>query len=156
MPRLNIADPKFSYDAEDLEGFRAGLARLGPQLGAQRTGTSIYELPAGQAVCPYHYEYGEEEWALVLEGRPSLRTPAGTEQLEPLDLMFFPTGPDGAHQLRNDTDATVRLMMWSEVIKPAISVYPDSDKIGFWTGNEADDMLARRSSAVEYYDGEGR
>src|SRR5215207_11761761 len=118
MPRLNISDPTFEYDPEDPEGFRAGMLRSGPRLGAERTGASVYELPRGQAVCPYHYEYGEEEWALVLEGRPSLRTPEGTEQLEPLDLIFFPRGPAGAHQLRNDGGSTARVLMWSEVVTP--------------------------------------
>ncbi len=79
MRRLNIADPEFAYDADDPEGFRAGMLRFGPQLGAEQTGASVYELPPGQALCPYHYEHGEEEWVLVLQGRPSVRTPEGTE-----------------------------------------------------------------------------
>ena len=49
------------------------------------TGASVYELPPGQAICPYHYEYGEEEWLLVLDGRPTLRHPEGTDQLDPWD-----------------------------------------------------------------------
>jgi uncharacterized cupin superfamily protein len=154
MPPLNIADPQFAYDSDDPDGFRAGMLRMGPQLGAQRTGASIYELPPGQALCPYHYEYGEEEWALVLSGRPSLRTPAGTEQLAPHDMAFFPRGPEGAHQLRNDSDEPARVLMWSEVVTPAITVYPDSDKVGVWTGNKDDDLLAPRTAAVDYYHGE--
>ena len=154
MPRLNIADPQFAYDSDDPDGFRAGMLRMGPQLGAQRTGASIYELPPGQALCPYHYEYGEEEWALVLAGRPSLRTPAGTEQLEPHDMAFFPRGPEGAHQLLNQSDEPARVLLWSEVVTPAITVYPDSDKVGVWTGNKDDDLLAPRAAAVDYYHGE--
>ena len=85
-------------------------------------------------MCPYHYEYGEEEWLLVLAGRPSLRTPEGTEQLAPLDLAFFPAGPPGAHELRNDTDEPVRVLMWSTVGLPPATAYPDSDKVGVYTG----------------------
>jgi uncharacterized cupin superfamily protein len=155
MPRLNIADPSFTYDPDDPEGYRAGMFRFGPQLGAKQTGTSVYELPPGQAVCPYHYEYGEEEWALVLAGRPSLRTPEGVEQLEPLDVVFFPIGPEGAHQIRNDGDDTVRLLMWSTVVVPTATAYPDSDKVGIWTGVKEDDVMVPRSSKVDYYDGEG-
>src|SRR5215213_3489214 len=118
MPRENISDPSFQYEPDDPEGFRSGLFRLGGRLGARRTGVSVYELPPGQAICPYHYEYGEEEWALVLEGRPSLRTPDGVEQLAPFDVAFFPRGPDGAHLIRNETDSAVRVLMWSEVITP--------------------------------------
>ena len=155
MPRVNIADPSFTYDPDDPEGFRAGMFRFGPQLGAKQTGTSVYELPPGQAVCPYHYEYGEEEWALVLEGRPSLRTPEGVEQLEPFDVVFFPVGPEGAHQIRNDGDAPARVMMWSTVVVPTATAYPDSDKVGIWTGVKEDDVMVKRSAKVEYYDGEG-
>ena len=155
MARVNIADPEFSYDPDDPDGFRAGMFRFGPRLGAERTGASVYELPPGQAVCPYHYEYGEEEWVLVLQGRPTLRTPEGSERLEPFDVAFFPRGPDGAHQIRNDTDSPARVLMWSEVIAPAATVYPDSDKIGVWTGNKADDVMVERSSNVDYFHGEG-
>jgi uncharacterized cupin superfamily protein len=151
MDRVNIASPEFQYDPEDPEGFRAGMFRPGPGLGAQATGMSIYELPPGQAVCPYHYEYAEEEWLLVLEGRPTLRRPGGSEQLEPWDVAFFPTGPDGAHGVRNETDETVRVLMFSDIRTPAASVYPDSDKIGIWTGNKADNLLVRRASGVDYY-----
>ena len=52
-------------------------------MGAAETGLSVYELPPGQAICPYHYEYGEDEWLLVLAGRPSVRTPEGTDELGP-------------------------------------------------------------------------
>ena len=82
MRRINISSPEFTYDESDPDGFRSGMARLGPDLGAKKLGTTVYELPPGQAVCPYHYEYGEEEWVLFVEGRPSLRTTDGTEQLE--------------------------------------------------------------------------
>ena len=93
MPRLNIASPEFHYDDADPEGFRAGMFRFGPKLGAKETGASVYELPPGQSICPYHYEYGEEEWLLVLEGTPTLRTPEGEEQIGPMEMVFFPTGP---------------------------------------------------------------
>lgn len=154
MRRLNIAQPEFSYDADDPDGFRSGMLRCGKQLGAQRTGTSVYELPPGQAICPYHYEYGEEEWLLVLSGTPTLRHPDGSDRLQPWDLVCFPTGPEGAHGLRNDTDETVRVLMYSTVSSPAVSVYPDSNKVGVWVGNPDDDLLLPRGAAVDYYEGE--
>ena len=155
MRRLNIAAPEFEYDPEDPEGFRAGLFRLGKALGAAETGTSVYELPPGESICPYHYEHGEEEWLIVLDGRPSVRHPEGTDQLEPWDVVFFPRGPDGAHGVRNETDSTVRVLMYSTVRYPTATVYPDSDKIGIWTGGDrSDDLITTRSSAVDYYHGE--
>jgi uncharacterized cupin superfamily protein len=116
MRRVRQADLALSADPDDPEGFRARLAKIGPQDGTKDTGASHYELPPGQAVCPYHYVHGEEEWALVLEGRPSVRTPGGLDQLVPLDLVFFTTGPEGAHQIRNDTDEPVRVLLWSTVV----------------------------------------
>ncbi|HWT24836.1 MAG TPA: cupin domain-containing protein [Solirubrobacteraceae bacterium] len=154
MRRVSIADPTFTYDESDPEGFRAGMFRFGPQLGAQQTGTSVYELPPGQAVCPYHYEYAEEEWVLVLAGRPTIRTPEGAEQVEPFDVVFFPKGPAGAHQIRNDTEEPARVLMWSTVVYPSATAYPDSDKIGIWTGDHAEDVMVVRSSRVDYFHGE--
>ena len=154
MRRVNLSQPTFEHDDDEPDGFHAGMFRFGKQLGATETGASLYELPPGQAVCPYHYEYGEEEWVLVLSGRPSVRTPEGTEQLEPLDMVFFPMGPDGAHQVLNQADETARVLMWSMVVTPTATAYPDSDKVGVWTGHKAEDLIVRRSSGVEYYDGE--
>ena len=59
----------------------------------------------------------------------------GIEQLDPLDLVFFPRGPDGAHQVRNDTDEPARVLMWSTVVYPTATAYPDSGKVGVWTGD---------------------
>ena len=154
MPRLNLSSPEFHYDVTDPEGFRAGMFRFGERLGAKSTGCSVYELPPGQAICPYHYEYGEEEWLLVLEGRPTLRTPEGETEIAPLEMVFFPPGPDGAHLVRNTTDATVRVLMFSTRTHPAVAVYPDSGKVGVFTGNKADDLLVRKTSGVDYWDGE--
>jgi uncharacterized cupin superfamily protein len=156
MRRVSISDPTFAYDDTDPEGFRSGMFRCGPELGAEQTGTSVYELPPGQSICPYHYEYGEEEWLVVLSGRPTLRTPEGSEALEPLDLAFFPMGPAGAHQVLNQTDEPVRVLMWSTVVTPTATAYPDSDKVAVWTGDKAENVIVRRSSGVDYFDGETR
>jgi uncharacterized cupin superfamily protein len=152
--RVNIADPEFKQDPEDPEGFRAGMLRLGKLLGGDDSGISVYELPPGQAVCPYHYEVGEEEWLIVLAGTPTLRHPEGSEVLEPWDAVRFPKGPEGAHGIRNETEETARVLLFSTVVHPTATVYPDSDKIGIWSGDPAIDVMVRRESDVEYYDGE--
>jgi uncharacterized cupin superfamily protein len=154
VKRLNIAAPRFEYDPEDPEGFRAGVAKLGKALGAKESGISVYELAPGQAVCPYHYEVGEEEWLLVLAGNPTLRTPEGSERLDPWDVACFPRGPEGAHGIRNETEAPARVLMFSTVAVPTATVYPDSDKVGIWTGDPETDLMVRRESGVDYYDGE--
>ncbi len=154
MKRVNISAPEFEYDGEDPEGFRAGMARLGKALGAERTGVSVYEIPPGQSICPYHYELGEEEWLLVLEGTPTLRHPEGSDRLDPWDVVLFPRGPEGAHRIGNETEQTARVLMFSDVILPTATVYPDSDKVGIWTGDPETDLVVRRHSGVEYFEGE--
>lgn len=155
MPRPNVHDCEFEFDGEDPDGYRAGMFRPGPELGARESGVSVYELPPGQAVCPYHYEYAEEEWLVVVAGRPTLRTTDGEEQLAPGDIAFFPLGPDGAHKISNSSDEDARVIMFSNVKWPAATVYPDSDKIGVYTDRDrTDNVIVRRSAGVDYFDGE--
>jgi uncharacterized cupin superfamily protein len=70
------------------------------------------------------------------------------------DPDCFPRGPEGAHLIRNETYDPVRVLMFSSVVYPTATVYPDSEKIGIWTRNENDDLMARRSSGVDYFDSE--
>lgn len=156
MKKLNLNELEFEHDEKDPEGYRAGMARFGSSIGASMLGGTVYELPPGQSVCPYHYEYGNEEWAIVLEGRPVLRHPGGEEEVGPMDVICFPVGPDGAHKFTNRTDGTVRVLLLSTMVDPALAVYPDSDKIGVFPGREfrQDHVMVRRESHVDYYDRE--
>lgn len=155
MRRVNLNHLEFEYEAEDPKGFRSGMARFGPGFGAEITGASVYELPPGQALCPYHYEWGEEEWLLVLSGSPSLRDPEGTHVLEPMDLVFFPRGPEGAHRVQNDGEETAYVLMFSNVLWPTATIYPDSDKVGVYVRKGSpDNIIVRRESGVEYFDRE--
>lgn len=154
MRRTNLSALQVEYDESDPEGYRAGMARFGPSIGASKLGASLYELPPGQSICPYHYEYPDEEWLVVLAGRPTLRHPDGEDELEPEDVVCFPAGAEGAHKVTNRTDETIRVLMFSTRTEPAVAVYPDSDKIGVWPGERSDHVLVPRSSHVDYYDGE--
>ena len=131
-------------------GYHVLYQRIGPLIGAEQLGLSVYELPPGQSVCPYHYEAGFEEWLIVLAGAPTLRTPAGEEELRPWDVAFFPDGEDGAHKVTNRTSETVRVAILSNKTQPGVAVYPDSNKLGVWPQNK----LFRLTDAVDYWDGE--
>jgi uncharacterized cupin superfamily protein len=146
----NLYDLTAEGDETDPAGYRARMARFGPTIGAEQLGGSVYELDAGESVCPYHYEYPEEEWLLVLAGRPTLRDPEGEHELQPGDLVCFPEGPDGAHKVTNRTDELVRILMLSTKHETAVAVYPDSGKVGVWPLGK----LFRLADAVDYYDGE--
>jgi uncharacterized cupin superfamily protein len=155
LRRVNLDSLAIEYDESDPDGYRAGMARFGGDLGAVMLGGSVYELPPGQSNCPYHYEYGNEEWLIVLTGRLTLRQPGGEEELEPGDVVCFPVGPDGAHKLTNKSDELVRVLMLSTRFEPAVAVYPDSDKLGVWPDpDRRDHIIVRRESVVDYWDGE--
>jgi uncharacterized cupin superfamily protein len=113
----------------------------------------VYELPPGQSVCPYHYEYPDEEWLVVLQGRVTVRHPNGEDELGEGDVVCFPQGPDGAHKVACLGDVQARVLMLSTKIRPAIAVYPDSGKVGIWPGVEDDTLMMRRDK-LDYWDGE--
>ncbi len=130
------------------------MAQVGQQLEGQETSLKLFEIPPGQSLCPYHYEY-VEEWLIVLSGEVVVRTPTGEETAATGALARFPAGPEGAHKLSNAGDLPARIVMFSSSREPAVAVYPDSDKIGVWPGREEDSVILRRADgAVPYYDGE--
>ena len=156
MRRVNVFTAELQHDEGDPPGYEAGYLTIGPLIGAERIGATIYSLAPGQSNCPYHYEYPDEEWLLVLEGTLTVRTPDGEEEVAAGEAACFPEGPDGAHKLTNRSDQTVRLIMFSTKNNPGVAVYPDSDKIGVWPvrGGGPDKIMVRRSSDVDYWEGE--
>jgi uncharacterized cupin superfamily protein len=96
------------------------------------------------------YEEPEEEWLLVVSGTPTLLHPDGEERLEPWDLVFFPAGPAGAHLVRNNSESTTRVAMFSSsTATVGAVVYPDTDMVWVWSADDAVDMIVKRSSALE-------
>jgi uncharacterized cupin superfamily protein len=147
---VNLYEVEPEGDPADPPGYRARMARFGPTIGAEQLGGSVYELDPGESACPYHYEYPEEEWLLVLAGRPTLRDPDGEHELAEGDLVCFPEGPDGAHKVTNGSGELVRILMLSTKTDTAVAVYPDSGKIGVWPLAK----FVRSADAVDYWDGE--
>jgi uncharacterized cupin superfamily protein len=154
VERVNLFEVKVGRDDDDPPGYETAYVRLAPKLGATKIGGSVYELPQGQSVCPYHYEYGDEEWLIVLTGRPTLRTPAGERELAPGEVVCFPEGPEGAHKVTNNAEEVSRVLLLSTKSSAGIAVYPDSDKIGVFPVNREDSRLFVRGSAVDYWEGE--
>ena len=153
LPRVNLHELVPEYDQDDPDGYRPGMARFGPRIGAAQMGATLYELPPGQSICPYHYEYPEEEWLVVLSGRVVVRHPGVEQELGEGDVVCFAPGPDGAHKVTCLGDAVARVLMTSTKQTPAIAVYPDSDKVAIFPGDDRDRLMMRRAT-LDYWDGE--
>ena len=143
----------------DTNGFRWRGERVGLKAGAARLGASVYVVPPGEATFPYHYHLANEELLIVLSGAPDLRTPEGWRRLEEGEVVAFPVGDRGAHQLVNRTDEDVRLLLISEMRSPEIPVYPDSGKVGVrehapGSGREGLRLNFRPDDHRDYWDGE--
>jgi uncharacterized cupin superfamily protein len=99
------------------------LVERGPVLGA-----TVYELGPGNSSV-YHFHHGSEELLIVLRGRPTLRSSEGERQLAEGEVVHFPTGPDGAHGLRNDTNEQTRFVVAGIRVSPEVAEYPDLGRI---------------------------
>ena len=136
------------------EGPIEGRIDLGELAGSSDTSAYVYDIAPGEAACPYHYEY-VEEWLLVIAGEAAIRTPQGERTARAGQLVRFPAGAAGAHKVANRGEVPCRILMFSTQRGPAVSVYPDSDKIGVWPGGHGeDDLIFVRSTAVSWSHGE--
>jgi uncharacterized cupin superfamily protein len=125
----NLNDPRETT----ADGIRA--ARVAERAGAEHLGASLYELQPGEEMV-FHYHVQREELLIVLDGRLSLRSAAGWEELPEGEVVAFPRGERGAHGYRNDGEEPVRLLMISEMDGPNISVYPDTNQIGVFDAGQ--------------------
>ena len=154
----NAFEPEFDADQER-PGFTYRRAKVGSQAGAERLGASVYEIPPGQATFPYHAHTANEELLVVLDGHPSLRTPEGWRKLGLGEVVAFPVGEAGAHQVANRSDAPARILIVSTMTAPEITLYPDSGKLLAATrppGGKGDGFHEAhfRDQATDYWEGE--
>jgi len=89
----------------------------------------VYEIAPGRTSGLYHFHHGAEELLVVLGGAPTLRSPGGESLLGEGDVVLFPVGPDGAHQLLNRTDAPVRFLFVANRPSPEVVEYPDTRQL---------------------------
>ena len=139
-------------DENDVPGFMRRRAAVGARLGGELMAASLYEIPPGERVCPYHFEHGNEEWMLCVSGSPTLRTPSGERELKPGDVTWFLRGPDGSHQVLNQSDTSARVLIASTQILPNVIEYPDSGKVGVRLEDGRYNLP--RSPELDYWEGE--
>jgi uncharacterized cupin superfamily protein len=164
MSRVNESDVEWQTTEREETRFRR--KRLGQRAGGQKLGCSLYELPPGGSSWPYHYHEGNEEALYVLSGTGRIRTPDGEEPVGPGDYVALPTGEAGGHRVVNDggegDDEPLRYLAVSTMEQPDVTVYPDSGKIGVFSGSPPGGSGERtvsgffpRDADVDYWDDEG-
>jgi uncharacterized cupin superfamily protein len=156
--RPNAFSPEFEPE-RDVDGFRCSRARLGRQAGNRQLGASLYELPPGQATFPYHFHVANEELLIVMQGRPSLRSPDGWRELAEGEVVSFPPGASGAHQVANRGSSPARVLVLAEMNAPELAVFPDSGKVGAFEvapghPDEGLELFLPQEAAVGYWEGE--
>ena len=117
-------------NSTEREGWNVRAAKVGEYIGVELIGAGLYEAQPGNKVWPYHTHHANEEWLLVVRGQPTLRTPEGERQLDEGDVVCFPRGRAGAHQVWNGSDSPIRVLMLSTLVTPDIVEYLDTGKVG--------------------------
>lgn len=155
MPKIRhdkIADIPVSHKCEH-DGYEYYRKKFIPFGAAKDTLVSVYEIPPGKAAYPYHFHHNNEETFYILSGEGTLRTPEGERSVAAGDLLFFPTGPEGAHKLTNSSETETLVYIDFDVVHDIdVTEYPDTDKIGIW--GMGINKVYPKSAQVDYYSGE--
>jgi uncharacterized cupin superfamily protein len=118
--RPNVFADRFSLERGSLRA-----EPVAARAGSASLGGTLYELGPGSDGVPLHIHHALEELAVVVSGRPTLRTLEGETELAPGDVVAFPRGRRGAHTLVNRTHEPVRYLMISTKSMPEIVEYPE-------------------------------
>ena len=147
-----IEDIPVSHKCEH-ESYEYYRRKFVPFGGAKNALVSVYQIPPRKAAYPYHFHHNNEETFYIISGEGILRTPDGEKKVSAGELLFFPTGPAGAHKLTN-TSSTEKLVYidFDAIHDLDAAVYPDSGKIGVW-GKDVN-LVFRMEDHADYYDGE--
>jgi uncharacterized cupin superfamily protein len=141
-------------ETEDRPGWKRKEAFVGPRIGAELLGASMSELAPGDRLWPYHMHHANEEWVIVLRGRPTLRTPDGEQELAEGDVVAFQRGAQGAHQVANRTDAPIRVLMLSTLLAPDLLEYLDTGKVTAVDARGEQLFRTYRGQDAAYWEGE--
>jgi uncharacterized cupin superfamily protein len=132
--------PEYSSNIwDDLEDIGDGVrgSRLLQRAKETRLRAAVWELDPGATSGPYHVHHGTEELLFVLRGRPTLRTPNGERELEEGEAVHFPAGPEGAHQLANQSDEVARFVIAASHVVPEIVEYIDEGVATAWSTHDS-------------------
>ena len=110
-------------------------------------GASLWEFQPGGSQFVYHFHHGADEMLVVLRGKPIVRLREGDRQLEEGDVVPLPRGPEGGHQVRNESGEVARVLIVSSTLGPDIAEYPESGKVGIATEGSSWEYFRRGDAA---------
>jgi uncharacterized cupin superfamily protein len=119
----NLFEPTWDFEGERNEATTRAV-RLGAHAGARRLGATLYELESGAIASPLHFHHGAEELLFVIAGQPSVRTGAEGQEERVLavgEVVSFPPGREGTHQIVNRAAAPARVLVCSTNDLPEVA-----------------------------------
>jgi uncharacterized cupin superfamily protein len=130
---MNLLTP--SWDAEiDAGGAVLRATRLAAHAGARRLAANLYELESGAVVSPLHFHHRNEELLFVLSGTPSLRRcDSDIRELSPGEIVAFPIGPAGIHQILNRSERSARVLICATNDLPEVAEQTETDRLAVIT-----------------------
>jgi uncharacterized cupin superfamily protein len=143
------------------EAFECEVAWVAHAIGSQKLGFNITVIPPGKRAFPYHAHHANEEMFYVLAGEGSIRIAGKSHRIKKGDFISLPPGAESAHQIVNDSPKPLRYLAVSTMEVPEVVEYPESGKMGIFTGAHAGHKAPKgalrefvRMQKVDYWDGE--
>ena len=151
----NITEDSWTSPKGKFAGFGKSVSIA---LGRKETSTDLQDrhpfdlevlrLAPDQTPYPYHSHSAQWELYHVISGKGTMRHKGGTKPIEGGDAFIFP--PDEPHQLTNDGDVDLVVLVIADNPIGESSYYPDSKK---WLVRSPERRLMR-SEPLDYFDGE--
>ena len=145
MRRREPLSPEFDHSS-DREGYRWQAPRIGRAIGGKQMGASLYELADGERSLSVPLPPRDRGVARRRRRGTVLRDKGGERTLKAGDVVCFPVGPDGAHQVLGPG----RVLIISASASLEVSEYPDSGKVGVSHPRK----VFRLDDSVDYWEGE--
>ena len=152
----NIAHQDAPLDRSGGNGdrFEHRMRRIGPDIGMQKLGCSLYRVPPGKRAFPYHAHSVIEEMFVITQGNGTLRHEGEEFPIEEGDIISAPVGQ--AHQIINTSDSDLCYLAISTNEPSDVVFYPDSNKVLAYSKAFGETLwhISRKEDARDYFDGE--
>lgn len=102
----------------------------------------IYEVPPGKANWPLHYHTCNEEVFYIISGQGEVLSESGVLKVKSGDMLRFPAGEKGVHQLKNTSDTeTLKYLDFGTTNLPDVVFMPEENQIELFTGTSGEDKM---------------